>query len=244
MTLSLRAASARAALALVATSAAVLAAGCPDPQQTFDDFGERYEALDPQQGSSSSGPVEGCQVPEPGGDVDGTYLFALSAGQIVPNKPLLFDATVTIVEGASGPELNLVLQPLGTPYRADETVDPLAPVGSPIDLGSYPIAADGTFSAELPEITVGGQANSITPRDLTATVTLAGQICANPPGQGEGGVELGFFCGQLSGNVTEPIKLVLEAAKNTFTFIKYDGELPGEEEIVYDCAKDVAAPFL
>lgn len=235
---------ARSAMAVVATSVAVVAAGCPDPQQTFDDFGERYDALDPQGSSTSSGPVEGCQVPEVGGEVDGKYLFALSAGQIVPNKPLLFDATVTIVEGAAGPELGIVLQPLGTPYRADASITPLAPVGSPLDLGSYPIGSDGTFTAELPEITVGGQANAITPRDLTATVTLTGQICANPVGEGEGGVELGFFCGQISGNVTQPIKLELEAEKNSFTFIAYDGELPSEEEIVFNCAKDVAAPFL
>lgn len=230
----------RAASALAVAAIAVAVAGCPDPQATFDDFGERYDALDPQ-GSTSTGPVGDCLLPEVGGAADGKYLFALSAGQLVANKPLLFDADVKIVEGASGVELDITLVPLGTPYRAIDAT-PMTPVGDAIPLGSYPIAADGTFTAELPPITVTGLANAISPRDLEAEVVMKGQICADV--ERDELVKLGFFCGSISGAVTEPIDLELEESKNSFTFLKYEGELPGEEEILYNCNGDVAAPFL
>src|SRR5690606_8478373 len=73
----------QAAGALLVATVVATVAGCPDPEQTFDDFGERYDALDPQQ-SSSSGPVGDCTPPGPadvegGGTADGRYLFALSA---------------------------------------------------------------------------------------------------------------------------------------------------------------------
>lgn len=232
----------RAASAVVVATIAVLAAGCPNPEATFDEFGERYDEVSPEDGSTSTGPVEGCQVPEPAGAADGKYLFALSAGQLVANKPLLFDADVKIVEGGSGVELDITLVPLGTPYRSGDGVTPMEPAGPAIPLGAYPIAADGTFTAELPPITVAGAANSISPRDLEATVVMKGTICGNE--EGEGLVKLGFFCGTISGQVTEPIDLELEESKNSFTFLKYEGELPGEEEILYNCNGDVAAPFL
>ena len=77
----------RAAPAVVLAAIAALAAGCPDPEATFDEFGERYDQVAPDQGSTSTGPVEGCQVPEPAGPADGKYLFALSAGQVVAEVP-------------------------------------------------------------------------------------------------------------------------------------------------------------
>ena len=185
--------------------------------------------------------MNAAPVPEPAGPADGKYLFALSAGQVVADKPLLFDADVKIVEGSAGAELDITLTPLGTPYRAIEST-PMTPVGAAIPLGAYPIATDGTFTAELPQITVAGDANSISPRDLEATVVMKGTICGNA--EGEGLVKLGFFCGTISGQVTEPIDIDLEEAKNSFTFLKYDGALPGEADILYNCNGDVAAPFL
>jgi len=217
---------------------ASLVAGCPDPEGRFDEFGERYDALDPQ-ASSSSGPVGDCTIPEVGGDADGKYLFALSA-QLVPNKPILFEATVAVVEGAAGPELKLSLTPLGTPYRAasgEEVIPVLEPVQPPFDLGSYPINPDGTFDAELPKLQVAGKANPFSPNDLEAVVVLHGQVCAEPERSGS---RLGLICGSMEGDVSKPIELALKVEKNAFTFTRYDETFP--VDFTYNCAGDVAFP--
>lgn len=237
---SLLAPSLRAAAALATTAVAMTVAGCPNPEQTFEDFGVRYDELDPQQAASTSvGQVGDCLIPEPGGPVDGTYLFALSA-QLKPSAPILFIAQVTAVEGGeTGMQVSFQLTPLGTPYRDDDAIPVLEPAEGEKDLGAFPIQPDGSFVAAFPEITVTGLANSITPRDLTATVTLRGQICADV--EREGPIKLGFFCGSLEGDVTEPVPLELAPEKNAFTVTKYDGTLP--TSIVYNCNGDPALPF-
>lgn len=231
----------RCAAVLLTTSVAVAVAGCPNPEQTFEDFGERYAALDPSTVSVSTGPAPDCVLPEVGGAVDGTYVFALSPGQlpVVEKKPLLFTGQVTIVEGGAGVEVNIKLTPLGTPYRNDDAIPDLDPVGPEADLGNFAIGADGTFVADLPEISVDGRANPVSPGELVATVTLRGQICANE--NEDAAVKVGFFCGSVEGVVTEPTDITLEAAKNNFTFTRYEGELPAA--ITYNCAGDAAEPF-
>lgn len=232
----------RGAAVLVTTSVALAVAGCPDPEQTFEDFGERYADINKTTVSASTGPATDCTLPEVGGEVDGTYLFALSPGQLgesVAKKPLLFIGAVTILEGAAGVEVNFKLTPLGTPYRNDDEIPDMDPVGPEADLGNFPLNADGTFVAELPQISVDGKANPVSPGTLVATVTLSGQICGNA--EAEGAVKLGFFCGTVEGVVTEPTDVTLEAGKNTFTFTKYDGTLPAE--VPFNCAGDLANPI-
>ncbi len=225
-----------AAFAMVGT-----VAGCPDPEGSFDDFGERFDETEPGTQTVTTGPVGDCTVPEPGGEADGLYVFALSA-QLGPKKPILLDSTVTILDdGAGGREFTFTLVPLRTPYRTqadNEGTPPLEPVGPPIELGPFALEPDGTFAAQLPKVQISGKANVFSSNDLEATILLTGQICTEPD---RPGVRLGFVCGTLEGDVSEPISLKLTPDKNSFSFTKYDGTRPTEYQ--FGCGETLSDPF-
>lgn len=228
--------------AVVAAFAAVgTIAGCPQPEASFDDFGERYEDTEPGTQSVTTGPVGDCTVPEVGGESDGLHVFALSA-QLGPKRPLLLDANVAIQDdGAGGKQFSFSLIPLRTPYRTaadNENIDVLEPVGPPIELGPFPLAIDGTFTADLPKVQISGKANPFSSNDLEATISLTGQICTETD---RPGVRLGFICGSLEGDVSAPVKLGLTPDKNSFTFTAYEGTRP--EEYAIDCGGTLSEAF-
>src|SRR6185503_10481557 len=81
--------------------------------------------------------------------VEGDFLFALSSS-LGKTKPLLFVAKLST--GDAGLTLNV--QALA--------IDRKTLVGEPQDLGPFPIAAGGKLVADLPELTIPGEANPIT----------------------------------------------------------------------------------
>jgi len=202
----------------VALLIALGVAGCPDTQGEFDAFVERWQRANP--GADGAIPDGGeCTPPDPTA-LDGQYVFALSA-VIQRETPILFLTQVTGV--ANPPSLQLMFQPLS---RTDRRT----PVGSPVTLGPFPLAADGTLHAELPPLVVSGEANPITGGEIEAQVTLDGRFC--------GGSD--FQCGTVSGNVTRPIPLDL--AGSTFAMERVpSGALPAQP--LLNCARDQAAPL-
>lgn len=177
-------------------------AGCPDPQASFDEFGKRYDKINGQGSSSvSTGVGGGCSLPM-AGELDGQFLFSLSAN-LKPKKAiaLLMDVTTTEENG------QLMMKLTATPLSG---TDHVTPVDDPIDIPAFPVNSDGTFLAQLGTITVSGEANTITPgSDITATVGLQGGVCAETPD---------FVCGLVKGSVTMPITLDLEMPNpSTFT---------------------------
>jgi hypothetical protein len=206
-----------------------LFAGCADPDGAFDDFTERQKqteankcaqladpgaCVDPTPAAWScplgEPPREGC-VPGadgtsfccPGigecvvpaaGAIDGDYFMALSA-KVSRKKPLTFLAKVTTTAAGDSIAVSMSIQPL---LAADRRT----PVGPAIDVGPYPVAADGTMIAALPELTVAGEANPISGSQLTATITLEGRICEPAD----------FVCGPMSGNATEPLAIDLDGS--------------------------------
>jgi hypothetical protein len=211
--------------------------GCVDPEQSFNDFTARYNAVNgaggaageagvPDGGGSAGADGGGCVVPAPGA-LTGTYLFTLSA-KLKPTLPVVFTADLSTVaaSGGSGSALKLTLQALA--YWDRKT-----PVGSPLDIPPITIEQNGQLdtSNPLPALTVSGDANEITPGGtIVATATLNGQIC---------GVQ-DFYCGTVTGNVTQPIPIPLKGSTYTFDKITDPNNYPDPPPI--NCAMDPADP--
>jgi hypothetical protein len=193
--------------------------GCVDPQGTFDAFGERYDKINGSSSSSSGSGGGSCMAPMAGA-ADGDYLFALSA-KINPKKAITLLMNVTTV--ASGDGLKMTFKETPLSYMDQKT-----PVGPQVDLGTFDVAADGSFTAAIASIDVPGAANPITVgADISAAVTISGQLCA---------ADLSFVCGTVDGNVTKPLKISLTGS--TFSMQKVEGgNVPPP---LLDCAKTPA----
>lgn len=197
-------------------------AGCPDPEGALQDFTDRYDEIH-QTTSTGGGGVGGgvACVPAMAGELDGRYMFALSA-RLGPKKAFALDAQMTTTANGDGLSVALVLQPLSA---ADQTTE----VSTPLSFSDLPVAADGTFTWDLGMITLPGAANPITGADVEATLTLAGELCA--------GDRAGFVCGPATGQVTAPLMADLSPGSNFTMQAEVGGELPPP---VINCAKDPA----
>ena len=193
--------------ALLVLAAAFLT-GCPDPQAEFDDFEARYEETKPPPVVAACG--ETVQ------SVEGDFLFALSA-QIDAEKPILFLAS--IVTEADGMHVSV------TPLEAADRKTLIPP---PLEIGPYPIDAEGNFVAALPQLTIPGAANPITGSEIVATTTLSGAVCEN------------LLCGDVTGQVTEP--LMLDLAGSTFAMARVMGTDYPEPPVI-DCSGKTAEPL-
>ncbi len=200
-------------------------AGCPDPQEQFDLFGERYKEIHGggggQGGTGGTGGTGGggCVAPAEG-VADGTYLFTLSA-VLQPKTAFALDAQVTTVADGDGLSVDLVLQPLSK-------TDQMSPVGDPFSLTGLAVNADGTFDWDIGDmVTLIGDANPISPSDIETSLSLSGSLCAEPPD---------FFCGDANGIVQAPLP-DFDLVGSTFTFQKYEGTVPSP---LINCAKDPA----
>ena len=203
---------------LTAAGLSTLLAGCPQPDASFDDFAARYAKANPPGPAAAGG--ETVQ------EVEGDFLFTLSA-TLKPEKPLLFVAKLTTTDAG----LTLNVQPLA--------IDRKTLVGEAHDLGPYPIEDGGKLVADLPELTIPGEANPITKcttpgmcsgSEIVADAALAGAVCED------------FICGDVTGKVTKPLPLPLssptKSSKFTMQRLEKPGEYPEPPEI--NCEHDLA----
>jgi hypothetical protein len=198
-------------------------AGCPDPEGAFEDFATRYEDnhKTTSTGTGGSGGGEAC-TPATEGELDGEYMFSLSA-RLSPKKAFALDTTMTTHDdGAGGLTVDLDLQPLS---KDDQTT----PVGTVLSFTALPVAADGSFTWDLGMVTLPGAANPITGADVVTTLQLAGDLC--------GGDRAGFVCGDVTGQVTEPLMADLSPGSAFTMQAAVGGSLPSP---VINCAKDPA----
>lgn len=208
----------------------LLSAGCTNTEGKFNDFGDRYNAL--QEGGTGGTDGGGSEVtpcdPPAAGDLDAQYLFALSASAN-PKLPVLFLADLKSVaySGTAGATvgLDMTLQSLDAKDR--KTV-----VGAPITIPTLALFPDGQIDdKQLPDIAVDGQANPIqVGLNIVASAALHGQFC---------GVQ-DFYCGEVTGDVTKPIPIPLAGSTYTFELISDPNNLPDPPLI--NCAKDPADP--
>ncbi len=206
-------------LTCVTAFSALALFGCPNAEGEFERFKTDYNAIHPE-GTGGGGGSSSCSEVSKAGELDGDFVFVLSAS-LDPKNPVLFDAKLTTTNGANGLEFNLSLQALNSCDRATK-------VGEVFELGPFPIGSDGAFTAKFPPLEVTGLANPISENPITAEASIAGNICAPAD----------FICGDLSGNVTKPANIKL--TKSTFTILRLasPGVYPATFKI--NCAEALA----
>lgn len=167
---------------LLATTAALALAGCPDPEGATNEFVER---------SAEYRKEKDAAVAQGFFDATGQYLVAL-ASTADPSKPVLFDSAVTVDVEAKTIQINL--QPLA--------VDGRAPVGEEITHTPVAIADDGKFVIDYGEVNIDGAADPLLPgQAIVATMVFSGQTNSESE-----------VCGTVDGLVTAPAMLPLSGS--------------------------------
>ncbi len=196
--------------------------GCPATETEFGNFIERYESINgSSSGTGGGGGGQACAEVPAAGEADGDFLFALSA-KLNPKKPVLFDTDLTTADGQNGLQFSLLLQPL-------DAKDRKTAVGASSMVGPFDVAADGSFTAVFPPLSVDGAANGLTGSDLVAEATISGNMCKPAD----------FICGDITGWVTSPSMLPLDGSTFTMEKLSAPGAFPEPPKI--NCAKDEAA---
>lgn len=188
------------------TTAALLCAGCPDPEARLDEFLEASE-------EDRDAPPAKMDLASTLADINGDFFLALAVAT-ASDLPLQFYTTATLVQSGDGTGiLTLSLQPLA--IDPGETLTPRTPVGDPLVIEDIVVSEEGAFAADLGEIELVAAANPILGLDITTTIALEGFI------QDEN-----LFCGNVTGMVSAPTDLDL--AGSTFAAVRVDSvdELP------------------
>ena len=160
-----------------------------------------------------------AQVP---GAIDGRWFVTLSA-KINAKKPLVFIGDVATTAASGGTTLSVTLQPLAAEDR--ET-----PVGSAIAATPAPVQPQGDFVLAIPNALVPGAANPISGSDIAGDFTLSGVLCD----------DRAFVCGDLGGQITQP--LMLDLTGSTFTFQRLENSEVYPVPLL-DCAGNEADPL-
>ena len=172
---------------------------CVDPGDRYDAFLERTAEMR----NRDSGMVE----PTDRFDWSGRYLLALST-VLAPDQPLLFAVEAEVSSDLS--LIDLQLQPLAT----DGDEEPRTAIGDSFGVNDIPYEMDGSFSADLGEVTVPGRANPITGSEIVASVQLSASTRAGDDDNAD------LFCGQVTGMVIQPLSYDL--AGSTFGAVLTD----------------------
>ena len=99
------------------------------------------------------------------------------------------------------------------PLSTDADAIPREPVGDRVDVAAVPYREDGSFAADLGEVTVPGRANPISGTDIVATVVI--EVSALPKKD-----DLPVrFCGSVSGMVSVPLPLDLAGSSIAGAFV-------------------------
>jgi hypothetical protein len=210
------------AMRAVLVVGALLMVGCVDPAADLEAFQKRLSEKPLMDAGTVPGDAQSCTIRP--GDVEGAFLLAISTS-IAPTKPIVALTDLTTPAFQDGTGLALSVQPLAASDRT-------TPVGASISLGPFLVDAGGNFRADMPGLTVSGDANPITPgAPISADLVLAGNLCAKS----------GFFCGSVSGEVTSPITLNLEGSTFTLTLVEPGDPVPTQPAV--DCRGTLAAPL-
>lgn len=186
--------------------AALVVSGCVDPKGNFDEFSDRVVDAAARPDAPPLGSIP---------DVTGQFYVALSPA---PTPTLLFRyiATTVVEQGPDGYTLDLSLQPLDR--------DTFEPVGDPQVSNDVEVTEAGTFEAFFPDTVIPARANPVSGQELTADVTLIGQLRSED-----------LYCGDVDGMVKTPLTLALDGS--TFGAIRIEEGTTGMDlpEAVAQC---------
>lgn len=199
---------------------ALVAACIPDPKGDFDDFVDRTAEDRAKEPTVPEGGA-GIDAAPPTEAVEGLYygacLSALSSGDTV--RVLRFYTKTKFTPGASaGGTLDLELFPLKAWDKANNDVLPVEQSkvaeseirGKAVTAKAMAVDGAGKFVAELGTITMPGEANPITGRDIVIEKVVLRGIFGDGP----------RFCSSLEGQITSPINQPLLAKDNICIFAK------------------------
>lgn len=203
---------ARYPLLFVFATAGVLAC-IPHPDQDFEDYSKRVAEFAPT--TAGDGGSFEAQAP-PTESVKGTYYGAcLSQLALSQLKKVFNFYTVTSFEPdpAGGGKLSLTFQALklSASQGPPETVSSAGVTGEKKDVPANTpnvSAADGRFTIDLGTMTVPGDANPITGRDVIINSTLLTGFFGKDR-----------FCARLNGDVVQPLQLTLDPERNICQFV-------------------------
>jgi hypothetical protein len=192
----------------------------PDPQGKFDEYVDEAEELAPKMDIPP--PKMDIPPPDPGIDLSGTSLLAIST-IVSEDLPLQFLSTVVQnVDGDGNITIDITLQPLSLD-QGMVTV-PREPVGPPLEFKAIPVV-DGKYTVDAGETMVTGAANPITGSDITATLVLEATV-----------VDADFICGTVSGMVTAPLMASIDGS--TFASVRLDDPDVLPTDVTINCARD------
>lgn len=173
--------------------------GCPDPDAAYDDYVER-RPLPPDAGENVGGLTEAT----------GVHLLAI-ATFIDPDRPLLFTADVVVTPNPEPtPDnvgtISVTAQGLRCQYQME--CDKI-PIGDVLPTITGTVKENGTFELDFGQQTVDGKANPISGRPITAILKLKGALKSDS-----------LACGELGGQVFDPIMAPLDGTGSTFALTK------------------------
>jgi hypothetical protein len=217
---------------------AVLASGCPNPEDRYNEFleatkDERLDAGgdgDPGDGDPGDGDGDPDESPIPA-DLDGTYLFALETS-LGPDLPLQFVTTISntvIAEDGSGATADFSFQPLT--LNQGESLIPRECLAEMLTFEDVAFDAEGNFEIDMGLVMVSGVANPVTGGDIEATILVMGHIVHDTA-----------MCGEFSGMLMSPLEYDL--AGSTFAAIKLDdnGCMPETLPVSFPYKCDMVPP--
>jgi hypothetical protein len=194
----------------------VLASGCPNPEDRFNEF---IEATKDQRLDAGEGGTEGDGDGDPGdgdGDttlpvLDGVFLFALETS-LGPDLPLQFVTTISnmvVAEDGSGATADFSFRPLS--LDQGERLIPRECLDETLEFDAVEFDAEGNFEIDMGLVMVTGVANPVTGGDIEATLVVSGRI-----------VHDDAMCGGFEGMLMSPLEYDL--AGSTFAAIRLDDD--------------------
>jgi hypothetical protein len=181
----------------------LLCAGCPDPEAKFGEF------VDNTKDDRDFVPVQPDIMPATA-DISGQFLLAVTP-KFAPGTPLQMIATNTLMtDGAGNTILSSSMQPLS--LDSLKVTTPRMPVGDPLMQEMIPVV-DGAFTIDTGMVMFPGEANPLTGSPIVASLVLSGTI-----------VGTDFYCGTITGTVTEPIMQDMEGS--TFAAVRLQATDP------------------
>lgn len=200
-------------LQVVTVAAFGFSGGCVDPGGTFDDFQERVVDAASRPDARSID-----EIP----DVTGEFYMGLRPGP-TPSLPFRFLATTVLHQDASGATLDLSMLSLDR-----ETFEP---VGAPNAVEGVVVSDSGEFTAVFIDVVIPARANPVSGQELTADVTLIGQLRTED-----------LYCGDAEGMVNSPFTLSLDGS--TFAAIRVAPGTTGMDlpELVGECPASIDDP--
>ena len=196
---------------ILALAPGVLFAACPDPQGNFDDFVKRSEPFRIEL------PELDCKGAV---DFSGHYLFGASV-VIGRDKPLRFDATITVDKGS-------------TPWGVDWSMRALSVAdGSPVGEVIHAVGtltAEGVLVIDFGMIAVPGEADTILV-DVPVETTFMVSGCSE---------SATFACGPFDGEIAKPT--VVPLAGSTWGLAPVpEGQAAKDVALVFECPGSATA---